>query len=244
MIAWGLTDKGVVRAQNQDAFFLRVFPEDGMAIAAVCDGMGGARAGDVASNMALGFFSEEILRALRPNLTVQEIAGILTYAAHRANAEVFLKSESGGAFSGMGTTLVAAVISGNRAVVANAGDSRAYFITPNGIVCVTRDHSLVEDLMCKGDITPEEAKSHPSKNLITRALGTDPHVDCDLFELEMAPGDALLLCSDGLTNVVDDQEILHEVQGGVEPEQACRQLLRLACDRGGPDNITVVIVSL
>ena len=245
MKAWGITDKGVVRAQNQDAFFLHVLHEDDQAILVVCDGMGGARAGDVASDLALQTFVGEVRRVLNPDMDVGELRRMLSDAVCKANEVVWSKAETdGGGFAGMGTTLVGAVVSGRRAVVVNVGDSRAYHINLPGIGRVTKDHSLVEDLLTKGDLTATEARSHPSKNLITRALGTDPKVDCDLYSFEMTPGDSLLLCSDGLSNVVEDQEILYEVQQGGEPLKACTQLLALACDRGGPDNITVAMVSL
>lgn len=244
MNAWGVTDKGVVRAQNQDSFFLHVFHEDNQAVVAVCDGMGGARAGNVASELALETFVEEVRRALKPGVGARFLQQTLTTAVTLANSAVYEKAQSGEAFSGMGTTLVGAIVSGQLVAVANVGDSRAYRIGAQGISRVTKDHSLVEDLLEKGDLTFEEARSHPRKNLITRALGTDAQVNCDLYNLEMEPGEYLLLCSDGLTNVVEDQEILFEVLQGGEPSRACMQLLELACARGGPDNITVALISL
>jgi len=245
MNAWGLTDKGVARAQNQDAFYLHVIHEDDQAILTVCDGMGGARAGDVAAKLALDTFVGELGRVLKPKMDAKALRPLLADAAARANEAVFAKAESGGgAYAGMGTTLVGAVVSGYEVVIANVGDSRAYRINPLGISRVTRDHSLVEDLLTMGDLTVQEARSHPSKNLITRALGTDVRVDCDLYSFTMGPGEYLLLCSDGLTNVVEDQEILYEVLNGGEPATSCIQLKELACVRGGPDNITIVLVAL
>ena len=244
MNAWGLTDKGVIRAQNQDAFFLQVLHEDNLALLVVCDGMGGARAGDVASKLAMETFVGEVRGNLRPGINVAQMKQILLISANKANEAVYAQATTGGSFAGMGTTLVGALMSGFQAVVANVGDSRAYRVSSSGITRVTRDHSLVEDLIEKGDITLEEARFHPSRNLITRALGTDPWVDCDLFDFVMDPGDFLLLCSDGLTNVVDEQEILYEVLHGGEPARACAQLLELAYARGGPDNITIALVSL
>jgi protein phosphatase len=243
LIAWGITDKGLVRAQNQDAFFLHVLHEDNQAVLVVCDGMGGAKAGEVASETAVDAFVEETRRALRPGMDAPALGRLLTAAVARANDAVFSRAADE-AYAGMGTTLVAALVSGWRVAVANVGDSRAYRIGPQGIVRVTRDHSLVEDLLSQGNLTYEEARSHPGKNLITRALGTDAHVDCDLFSLEVSPGESILLCSDGLTNVVEDQEILYEVLYGGQPAGVCTQLLELACARGAPDNVTVALVSL
>ena len=242
MNAWGLTDKGVVRAQNQDAFYLQVKHEDNQAILAVCDGMGGARAGDVASRLALDTFVGEVGRTLKPGMDTEAIKRTLSFAAALANEAVYVKAEAA-EYTGMGTTLVGAAVSGSQAVVINVGDSRAYRIA-GGIARVTRDHSLVEDLLSTGDLTEQEARSHPSKNLLTRALGTDLWVDCDLYALDMAPGEFLVLCSDGLTNVVEDQEILYEVLHGGDTAEACTRLVRLACERGGPDNVTVALIAV
>ena len=144
----------------------------------------------------------------------------------------------------MGTTLVAAVIQPKKAVVVNVGDSRAYRINTDGIMQITQDHSLVQMMVDRGEITPEQAKVNPSKNLITRAVGTEPAVICDIFPLKLEKGDFLLLCSDGLTNLVDDQEILFEVVHGQQPDDCCVRLLDIAKKRGAPDNVTCVMVSV
>jgi protein phosphatase len=161
-----------------------------------------------------------------------------------ANRLLYEKSVSDSECSGMGTTLVAVIADGKHAVVANVGDSRAYSIDENNIVRVTRDHSLVEDLLMKGDLTIEEARSHPRKNLITRALGTEETIECDIFTLDIKQGDNILLCSDGLTNPVEDQEILYEVLHGGKKELACDRLIDIANERGGKDNITVVLLEI
>ncbi|MDR1157060.1 MAG: Stp1/IreP family PP2C-type Ser/Thr phosphatase [Oscillospiraceae bacterium] len=244
MNAWGITDQGKVRTQNQDAFFLHVSHESTQAVLAVCDGMGGARAGNVASELALEIFVEEVRRDLRASPDEQEMERMLAQAVEEANARVFARAQSSEAYAGMGTTLVGAILSGRQAAVVNIGDSRAYRVGTHGVSRVTRDHSLVEALIDKGDLTFEQARSHPSKNLITRALGTEPRVDCDLYTLDLAPGEYLLLCSDGLTNVVEDREILAEVLREGELSQRCRRLIELANDRGGPDNITVVVAQV
>ena len=243
MKAWGITDKGVVRTQNQDSFFLDVFHADEQAICVVCDGMGGARAGNVASELAVSAFVEELRRSLHPVMAARQMQAALESAVISANGQVFAKSQTDADYYGMGTTLVGAMIAGNSCVVVNVGDSRAYVCNEFGIVQMTRDHSVVEDLFDRGDLTRDQARNHPSRNLITRALGTEAAVDCDFFSAELQPGDHLLLCSDGLTNVVEDEEILQEVLGGANPAETCRSLLELACARGGPDNITVVLVS-
>ena len=235
MEAWGLTPRGAVRQQNQDAFAIRNLP-DGRVIALVCDGMGGARAGNIASAMAVKLFTEEFLRT-----SGREEERMRTAAA-LANREVFQRSLRDEDCAGMGTTLVAALAGEGGAVILNEGDSRAYHINQEGIVLVTRDHSLVADLVERGELTREEARRHPNKNLITRALGADPDLMADCFRQPMAPGDYLLLCSDGLSNVVEEQEMLYEVIHGEGDEGCCQRLLDIALSRGAPDNVTAVLI--
>lgn len=237
MQVWGVTDRGAVRQQNQDAYAAKVL-EDGRAIALVCDGMGGARAGNVASTMAVELFMEEFLKPGQEG-PVEEQMG---HAAAVANQAVFQRSAADPECAGMGTTMVAALAGATEAVILNEGDSRCYHINSEGIVLVTRDHSLVEDLVERGELTREQARTHPHKNLITRALGAEPDLMADCFRQPLAPGDCLLLCSDGLSNVVNEQEMLYEVVHGGAQEQCCQRLLNIALSRGAPDNVTVVLV--
>ncbi len=235
MQAWGLTHRGAVRQQNQDAFAIQRL-DDGRVVALVCDGMGGARAGNVASSMAVKLFMEEFLR------TSGREEERMRQAAALANREVFQRSLQDQDCTGMGTTLVAALAGEGGAVILNEGDSRAYHISQSGISLVTRDHSLVADLVERGELTREEAKNHPNRNLITRALGADPGLMADCFRQPMAPGDYLLLCSDGLSNVVEEQEMLYEVIHGEGDESCCQRLLDIALNRGAPDNVTAVLI--
>ena len=235
MQAWGLTHRGAVRQQNQDAFAIQRL-DDGRVVALVCDGMGGARAGNVASSMAVKLFMEEFLR------TSGREEERMRQAAALANREVFQRSLQDQDCTGMGTTLVAALAGEGGAVILNEGDSRAYHISQSGISLVTRDHSLVADLVERGELTREEAKNHPNRNLITRALGADPSLMADCFRQPMAPGDYLLLCSDGLSNVVEEQEMLYEVIHGEGDESCCQRLLDIALNRGAPDNVTAVLI--
>ena len=142
----------------------------------------------------------------------------------------------------MGTTLVAALAGAGEAVILNEGDSRAYHITRDGITRITRDHSLVEDMVEKGDLTPSQARSHPRRNLITRALGPDPAVEADGFPLQWKPGDFLLLCSDGLVNTVTDQEIMFEILHNGQPEDCLQRLMAISKQRGAPDNVTAILL--
>ena len=237
MQVWGVTDRGAVRQQNQDAYAARVL-EDGRAIALVCDGMGGARAGNVASTMAVKLFMEEFLRPGQKD-SVEEQMG---HAASVANQAVFQRSATDPECAGMGTTMVAVLAGAEEAVILNEGDSRCYHINDEGIVLVTRDHSLVEDLVERGELTREQARTHPHRNLITRALGAEPVLMADCFRQPLNEGDYLLLCSDGLSNVVNEQEMLYEVVHGGAPEQCCQRLLNIALSRGAPDNVTVVLM--
>lgn len=237
MDMWGITHRGVIREQNQDSFAIEKL-DDGSIIAVVCDGMGGARAGNVASAMAVQHFMDHFM-AHRNEASIQEQ---MQTAAARANQEVFHEATTKPEYTGMGTTLVAAMVQEGEAFVLNEGDSRAYHINQDGIVQITRDHSLVEDMVERGELTREQARNHPHKNLITRALGAEPVLLADYFRRMMEPGDYLLLCSDGLSNIVTDQEILYEVIHGEEDETCCQRLLDIALHRGAPDNVSVVLI--
>lgn len=237
MQVWGITHRGAVRQQNQDAYAAKTM-DDGRIIALVCDGMGGARAGNVASTMAVELFMEQFCRE-EPHAGEEER---MQRAADRANREIFQRSVEDEDCTGMGTTIVAALAGEREAVILNEGDSRAYHVNEEGIVLVTRDHSLVEDLVERGELTREQARSHPNKNLITRALGAEPVLMADCFRQPMAPGDYLLLCSDGLSNLVNEQEMLYEVIHGGPADSCCQRLLDIALGRGAPDNVTAVLI--
>lgn len=217
-------------------------PEPGQGLALVCDGMGGAKAGNVASQMAVDSFLS-LFQQQRPEDWGLDPNGLLKRCADVANQSIFERSIHDPDCEGMGTTVVAALVLEERAYILNIGDSRAYFISETaGIHRVTRDHSVVEGLVSRGELSPEAARLHPKKNLITRALGAEPTVQSDLYELTLGPEDYLLLCSDGLSNLMDDQEISYEVLYGGPAETCCERLLRLAMSRGAPDNVTVVLL--
>lgn len=189
MEAWGLTDTGNVREENQDFYRMeRLGPETLLAV--VCDGMGGARAGNVASRLACEVFCGEVCRSLRDGMTEAEEQDVLCTAAKLANISVYEHAQLSEEFRGMGTTLVAALVRGLRVEIVNIGDSRAYHLGADGIRCVTVDHSLVELMVQRGELTHEQAKNHPSKNLITRAVGTEKQVAADVFSLTAEPATA------------------------------------------------------
>ena len=240
MKIWQKTDQGVTRKENQDSCGVKSC--NGYTLAVVCDGMGGAKAGAVASAMARDIFLDTLENTLRPGMSDDEIAGAACAAAERANGAVFDRSCEEDRCHGMGTTLVAAICSGAQCMILNIGDSRAYRINASGIKAITRDHSWVQDMLENGDITEEEARNHPNRNLITRALGTEKTVRCDTFSLTLAEGDHLLLCSDGLVNTVSDQEMLYEVIHGDDMETCLDRLMEIAIDRGAPDNVTIILL--
>lgn len=243
MQCWGLTDIGCVRKMNQDAFEIRQLDRN-TALCVVCDGMGGAKSGNVASSLAVDVFSQEIQRTWTPSMEWDKADQMLKNAVKLANFTVYDQSKQFEEFSGMGTTLVAALVRGKQVSVVNVGDSRAYLINQRGIRQITRDHSVVQMMVERGELTSEMAKSYPGKNLITRAVGTEMTVLCDIFRQEAAKGDFLLLCSDGLSNLLDDQEVLFEVVHGVNKGRCCQRLLDIAISRGSPDNVTAVLISL
>ncbi|MBQ4369958.1 MAG: Stp1/IreP family PP2C-type Ser/Thr phosphatase [Oscillospiraceae bacterium] len=239
MNCWSLTDKGIVRKQNEDSMDAVLMKEKDCAVCIVCDGMGGARAGNVASRTARERFMMAFLRDLEGS---KSPAQIMEKAVGAANAAVYAASREHRECAGMGTTLVAAFVRGSEATIVNVGDSRAYFVNDDGIKRITRDHSVVEDMIDRGDITREEARRHPDKNLITRVLGTELDVSCDVFVRKIESGEFILLCSDGLSNLVSEQEILYEVLHGGELDTCCDRLLSIAKERGAPDNVTMILL--
>lgn len=241
MQSWGLTDPGCVRKQNQDAYRIEYLDKNTL-LCVVCDGMGGAKSGNVASTLAVEVFVEEVRRSWMVLMDQEKTDQVLRSAVKLANFTVFDQAAQFEDFDGMGTTLVAALVRGRKATIVNVGDSRAYGIDKNGIHQITKDHSLVQLMVDRGELTPEVAKNYPGKNFITRAIGTEPFVQCDLYHWNVSRGDYLLLCSDGLSNVMDDQEILFEVVHGVNKQHCCKRLLKIAKNRGAPDNVTSIMV--
>lgn len=238
---WGLSDIGKVRQQNQDAFRIEELDRH-TVLAVVCDGMGGAKSGNIASRLAIDVFTDEVLRSYKSSMNREQVGQLLQNAVKLANFTVFDQGRQFAEFSGMGTTLVAALVSGKNAWVVNVGDSRCYHITRDDIRRVTVDHSVVQMMVDRGEITAEEARVYPGRNYITRAVGTEATVESDVFELRLERGDALLLSSDGLHDQMDDQEILFEVVHGVNNDNCCQRLLDIANMRGAPDNVTAVLV--
>lgn len=243
MQSWGLTDVGCVRKQNQDAFHIEKLDRHSMLFV-VCDGMGGAKSGNVASSLAAEVFVQEVTRNWTPQTDWDKCDMILRSAVKLANFTVYDQACQFEEFAGMGTTLVAAVVRKNQTSIINVGDSRCYHITSGSIRQITKDHSVVQLMVDRGELTPEKAKTFPGKNLITRAVGTEPTIMADIYRQDLEKGSFLLLCSDGLSNMLDDQEILFEVVHGMKKQNCCKRLLDIAKMRGSPDNVTSILVSV
>ena len=243
MQSWGLSDQGCVRKQNQDAYHIEQLDRN-TQLCIVCDGMGGAKSGNIASSLAVDVFVQEVKRSWMASMDQDKIDQMLRSAVKLANFTVFDQAQQFEEFDGMGTTLVAVLIRSRHATVVNVGDSRAYKVDADGIRQLTKDHSLVQMMVERGELTLELARTYPGKNLITRAIGTEPMVMCDIFHLELSKGDFLLLCSDGLSNMMDEQEILFEVAHGVNKQYCCQRLLDIAKNRGAPDNVTSILIAV
>ncbi len=241
MNAFGLTDKGCLRGDNQDRFWIEA--HDDYTAVVVCDGMGGAKAGAVASALAIDSFVSFLNRCMHEKEPVE--AGIaLREAASFANIRVFDKSRESRDFEGMGCTLVAALVRDESAVLINIGDSRAYLFSQRGLKQLTVDHSLVEELVRSGSITRQEAANHPQKNMITQAVGLEYRLHGDIFYPQVHKGDTLLLCSDGLSNVVDKKTMENILYDHPAIEEAAEKLLALSLENGAPDNVTVLLLRI
>ena len=235
---YAITDIGRKRELNEDYIYTSGQPIGALPnLFIVADGMGGHKAGDYASMHTVDRFVE-VIRELGEEHGVQDA---INEAVTAANAYIYQRSRENSNLSGMGTTLVLASCIGNEAIVANIGDSRLYLVN-DAMTQITRDHSLVEEMVTLGGIDREMARNHPDKNIITRAVGVKEKVAADFFEVDLTKGDKLLLCSDGLTNMLRDEEIYQIIQDNKELEQAAKALVVAANENGGRDNIAVVLV--
>ena len=231
MKVYSITDVGRVRPINEDSCYA---PQAGERFCAVADGMGGHNAGEVASAMAVKVFSEYMrdVQTLTPEALRASVA--------QANDAIYRASQESEGVRGMGTTFSALAMQGDSAFIAHVGDSRIYLIRRGALMQVTMDHTLVEEMVLRGLITVREARVHPRRNIITRALGTEPRVEIDLMQLDMRPGDVFFLCTDGLTNHVPEREILNVTQSGDDWDEKLRRLVGIALENGGSDNITAM----
>lgn len=237
---YGQTDIGVVRKINQDAFSCGRISDDTLYII-VCDGMGGHSAGDIASQTAVSVIENSIKKSYNNNMSPNSIRDLIISAIKTANAVVFDKAQKNIEYRGMGTTVVVAIIKDNTAYISHIGDSRAYHISTLDATQLTKDHSVVQMLVDGGNISANEAQTHPEKNKLTRALGVEFYVDTDYLETTFSDNDILLICTDGLTNYVVDKEIYEIAQNQEDKINLPHALIELAKERGGSDNITVAV---
>ncbi len=232
-----LTDIGIRREMNQDYFFSSEEPVGRLPnLFIVADGMGGHNAGELASRCAV-----ETMAAAAGASKLEDISAILTDCVASANRALKRYADTHVETKGMGTTVVAAVLDGNRLFTVNVGDSRLYLIGSR-IRQITRDHSLVQEMVRLGEMDEESARRHPDKNIITRAVGIGRDVEIDVFESAVEPRERILLCSDGLTNMVSDEDILRVLNGEGDLVSKTEYLVALANENGGRDNITVIII--
>ena len=239
MKTFSITDVGMVRKMNQDYVICCENPIGRLSnLFIVADGMGGHRAGDFASKCCV-----DSLISMVETSNLQSPVSILEQGIQKANASVYQASAENEALQGMGTTIVAATVLGNEMYIANVGDSRLYKIN-NSISQITEDHSLVEEMIRHGDIDRKEARLHPNKNVITRAIGISSMVQIDFFEVSVEAGDIFLMCTDGLSNMIEDEEIFEVVKSYEKVDRIGKELIRMANANGGKDNIGLVLIQI
>lgn len=236
----GNSDIGRVREKNEDAFRFGKY-DDGSVWAVVCDGMGGASGGKLASSLAADMVSRKIEKSYNKSMTSMSVENMLLSAITTANVSVFDRSAVDQSVHGMGTTIVACVVKNSIACIAHVGDSRAYIISDGKLRQITKDHSLVQEMLDNGQITKEQFDNHPVKNIITRALGVQEDIEIDFDYVEVNENDFIILCTDGLTGFVSDERIL-EICNNSEFEELCDNYIEAANENGGRDNITVVAI--
>lgn len=238
MKSCSVTDVGQKRSENQDYVFASEQPIGNLPnLFVVADGMGGHNAGDFASRCAVNVLVESV----KKDMSFNPIK-IIRHAIERANEQVYQQAQEDPNKAGMGTTLVVVTIVGHYAYVANVGDSRLYLLDDHEIIQISKDHSWIAEMVRRGEISSEEAKNHPDKNIITRAIGAGSSVDIDFFDVQLEEDNQILMCSDGLSNMVED-EMMHQIlTSPLGIEQATRHLVGLANENGGRDNISVIVI--
>lgn len=236
----GNTDVGRARIANEDAYRFGTF-DDGTSWAIVCDGMGGVHGGKIASTTAIDMVSQKLRKCYNPSMETTSIENLLLSAITTANCIVYDRGLGDSELEGMGTTIVAAIIKNSQACIAHVGDSRAYIISNDNIQLITKDHSLVQEMFDLGQITQSEFENHPQKNIITRAMGVEEKIEIEFNTVEFNKDDVLILCSDGLSGLVEKKDML-EIFKNSEFNTLSDKYIEAANDNGGVDNITVVVM--
>lgn len=240
MLIKGNTDIGKIRQANEDGYDFGSF-DDGTSWAVVCDGMGGVRGGQIASSLVTEMVSDKIRKCYNKLMPVYSFENIFLSTITTANVIVNDRSFTDTEFQGMGTTIVAAIVKDTQACIAHVGDSRVYKLNSEGITQLTKDHSLAQEMLDSGQITKEEFENYPKKNIITRALGIDEKVEIDFDFTDVTEGDLLLLCTDGLSGLLSDEEI-YDIYRKTDFELLCDEYIKAANEKGGYDNITAVVM--
>ena len=240
MKVFGLTDTGLHRQENEDSF--AIAEESGLQIAVVCDGMGGENGGKKASSLAVDTYLKQLKMLLRSDMLPEQMRELSSFCAAQANTAIYQYSLENPEYKGMGTTLVSVIASAETALVSNIGDSRAYLFHKGKLTQITHDHSVVESLVRSGDITAEQARTHPNRNLITRALGPEVSASCDTYTVKLHKGDKLLLCTDGLIVTAEDAQIERTIREESDISKALEALIDLARQNDAPDNVTAVLM--
>lgn len=238
MKSCAVTDVGQKRNENQDYVYASEQPIGNLPnLFVVADGMGGHKAGDFASRCAVTVLEESV----KKDMSFNPIK-IIRHAIEAANEQIYRQAQENPSMAGMGTTMVVVTIVGYYAYVANVGDSRLYLGDEHGIVQITKDHSWIAEMVRRGEISSEDARNHPDKNIITRAVGAGSSVNIDFFDVELEEGNQILMCSDGLSNMVEEDMMHMILSSELDIEQSARHLVRLANENGGSDNISVIVI--
>jgi len=235
-----ITDVGKQRRLNEDSYF--VYKNENLLGGMVADGMGGQNAGEVASAMATQIVKEYLMNEFNPDMDYMQMSDLIKYAFIEANDRIYNYSKTNNDFEGMGTTATLAIIYKNKLITAHVGDSRAYLVGKESITQITKDHSYVQELLSRGEITKEFADRHPARNYITRAVGSENSIKVDVVVSDYHD-EVVLLCSDGLSNMLSDSQIIQIVEENENLQSAAEAMIRLANKKGGLDNITAVVFS-
>lgn len=241
MVFSGKTDTGRLRPHNEDCFGSYVSEDGKTLFLVVADGMGGQNAGEVASRMLVDLFVEKAAALQCEEMTVEELREFLVETVKEANRVIGREAENNPQQAGMGTTAVACILRDGKLIIANVGDSRAYVSEKSRLIKITRDHSYVEDLVRQGAISASQARNHPDKNIITRAVGCMDQIEVDTFVWDFGKDNVLLMCSDGLSNMVEDDYLQRLIRRNRNMDKLSDRLVSVARKNGGSDNITVIV---
>ncbi len=235
------TDVGLKRHNNEDSYVVLAGSERNSFVVILADGMGGHQKGEVASSTAVQYVSTSLSRQINMSMDSNQLKRILAEVVEKSNVKVYLQSLENKEFRGMGTTLTVGIVNNERLLIGHIGDCRVYVLRADRLMQLTSDHTLVQVLVDRGDLSPEAARQHKRKNVVTRALGSRDYVKADVIEFRLAKGDKLLFCSDGLHDYVEELDFKKVLKHENNPREAVKKLIKLANDTAGMDNVTVIV---